>query len=1319
MRPLLYLQSKFNSMKTPSLWFSLPLLVGALAVLPRSPGPRSPQASSPEVTRPPGSSPSAMADKTNGNAPSSVATASVTAVPTVEEVLTGMPDVTEAASETRVLRIRGRRQVMDILTDRVHIRPQNGRGFVKHLPGMKDLKETDTASTLYDLRGVDRADLIAYPNGRTRSDGGKLLITRRVCVKLAEGVTPSVFARNSGAVVAERPMYAEEALVLTYVTATEALEAVDRLRTLPGVLGANIVVAQQHMPDFVPAAQYFSGGGPEYSPRPLTDNVDGWQPPAFLGTILGTSAYQWWGNNLGIGAPPPLFPIPTEPTGFLAGGGPANSVGSRVDLGDFAPVSYNPNNPLFQGELSDMRLPLAWENLGDFDAPVSGRQRKVLIIDDGIQKTPQVHTDLFLALDSNPQRHWNYFNETASPDPVDPVTDSHGTSLAGIVGARIKPTGSRITGVAPGCWFHGVVALKGFVDDFEWADAFAFAPPPASSTQPGGGPPQGNNRGTLKDTDADNDFLDEDRSGTIFFEICLNAQSNLGTQDASDLYPEDWLWKRAIRFSATRGSAFKGVPFFTSAGNGGDGHMNLNYMELKNSIFQIPVGGVSELGRRIAYSVPGAPLVCVAPTWGQELPPYLNWPSAPPGWPSARPVRKNAPIEPDDLPLQWRRITQGVPTIRTGNTIDFNFNGTSASAAMAAGVAALMLEVNPLLQARDIKEILMRSSRVCGDVRVDIGPSRSPADDDIHPTQWRMAPMGHPMHNAFGAGLIDPDKAIKIAKVWKPLPVNPLPPIKRDVTADNFGDTVAIRNTETGGLYFPVMTSQLIPTDGRAIDIIIPSPPAGMRVEHIEIRVQFYHKRRGDLEIKLVAPGEAGWEEGRELESDLFVPHREDYNEDRWHSTETALRDVQDWTFSTVRHWGTLTEANNGGVWKVRVRDAVDRGVTNTTSANDPVFVPVPNPTDGQSQRIAGVGVTYHGIYGKAISNSAPEVITGGLRFEPSSQIRTAQLNVAELGRDPGTGQIIYPVTSWDFWKGSNNRASDDVPVPTYVPVQPTPPPVDYLEFFPPQARDAVDPTIHLPISFLGLPWPRQPISPMWISFLLDPAARPATWPAPPTSGAVGALTQRPRWVELTPDELWLVIRDERNNNPATNFIHVRLNRATGLLEVIPHNKGKYLISTYAENLLGLSKPKEIEITITPPGYDAWADIFWDPPILTSPAYLGEESGWLGDPDGDGLRNGLEYALRLNPLVNDRGPIPAYRIEGDEIVFSWTQDQSAVDAKLIPQVSEDARVWAEIVPTQLGTDNGLTDYEYRLPLVGDPRLFFRLWSDYNKNAGNP
>jgi hypothetical protein len=452
-------------------------------------------------------------------------------------------------------------------------------------------------------------------------------------------------------------------------------------------------------------------------------------------------------------------------------------VPSRIDLGDFPPISYldelTPGGPrTILGEAVDLRLPAAWETPNNEGLPthIDGHLIKVGIVDDGIQseKLPQFigHPDLKNALDTQVSHHHNFFYLENDPrsdtsEPVDRASDTHGTSLAGIVGAREQAVGinTGIAGVASGVTLQGVVALKGFVDDVDWAWAFAW----------------GTNK--LKDTDGDNSLLDEERGGNMFCDVCLNASFPSGSVDAIDLYKEDWLWKRAIQYGSTRGRFTLGVPYVTSAGNGGWGHMNTNYMEQKNSIFQIVVAGVSDLGRRIAYSNRGSNITCAAPTWGDELPPLLDWSSRPPAaiFGATRPIKKNPPIEVDDVPYILRRGTQGAPTIRTfvtagQNDYDFNFIGTSASAAQVAGIVALLLDLRSDLSARDVKEILLRSSRVCNDCRVTY-------DDPpkIWPTQWRMAAIWPPHALCLRAGLIDANRAIQIAKQWPKLPMNPCP----------------------------------------------------------------------------------------------------------------------------------------------------------------------------------------------------------------------------------------------------------------------------------------------------------------------------------------------------------------------------------------------------------------------------------------------------------------------------------------------------------------------------------------------------------------
>jgi subtilisin-like proprotein convertase family protein len=878
---------------------------------------------------------------------------------------------------------------------------------------------------------------------------------------------------------------------------------------------------------------------------PQADHVTNFSP-----TGLTTAAYQWWASNI------------------AAGPGPRNSGAARTVFGDLPPVAY---------EMADLRLPWAWELTGASGARLSGLGVKVAIIDDGIDRN---HPDFAAglggvppAVDADSAHHRNFFTNTNSPQPLDLSNDKHGTALAGIIGARqgVGAANTGIAGIAPRSTLQGLVAIQGFVDDIKWAESFAWG-------------------STLADTDGDGNILDEARTGSPFCDVSLNAASAGASRDALDLFPESVLWHRAIRHGATQGRAGKGVVYITSAGNGADGHSNTNYHEQKSSIYQIPVTGVSDMGRRIGYANPGANIVCAAPTWGEELPPVLNWPSRPAGFPSNRAIVKSAPIEPDDVPLQWRRRTQGIPTLSTQAALDFNFTGTSASAAQVAGIVALMLEKRPDLTARDVKEILLRSCRIVNDVRYGTnnqplpyepngpgsapqqtypwpagGPHPPPALAD-GPTQWRMGALGRPLHHALGAGLIDAHRALKIAERWMPLPTNPFPPRQLDVLDPDFGNFITSRTTETGGIHFPAVNNALIPTSGAALEVIVQPPPPRMRLEHVEVRVRLFHQRRGDLEINLVAPGELAWDgAGRPMVSQLYVPHREDYTESRWHATQPELRSPTDWTFSTVRHWGTTVNSQNGGgPWKVVIRDAISKGATTAPTANDPVFCPKANPTDAQSQRIEGVAITYHGTMdstpaGETAPWNPPVITSEPLRVNMGNIAVPLGVTLATPGAGPD-GHPAFPVTSWDFFH-----------LPDIVPVHAAAPAKSPFIYFPP----GVSVSGEAPATALYPTLNDWPATPAWVP-LTTPLAAPVT-------ESSGAMVSRPRWAELSADGRFLVLRDPANTNAQTNFIYVRLNRASGVLDVVPHNPGSYGIHVVAENFAGISQPKLITLTVVTP----------------------------------------------------------------------------------------------------------------------------------------
>jgi len=453
------------------------------------------------------------------------------------------------------------------------------------------------------------------------------------------------------------------------------------------------------------------------------------------------------------------------------------------------------------------------------------------------------------------------------------------------------------------------------------------------------------------------------------------------------------------------------------------------------------------------------------------------------------------------------------------------------------------------------------------------------------------------------------------------------------------------------------------------------------------------------------------------MESDLYVPHREDYVESRWDDDTVALRNPTDWTFTTVRHWGTRIPVTTSGLWKVRILDAVSKNRTvpvpespannnpppNALSVSDPIFVPKDNPTDPSKQRLEGIGITYHGLVEKTPANDPPVVLTRStkIRFAPRTEVSQAQLAVEPLDLTP-QGAVRFPLTNWDLFN----------PV-DIVPFQPTNTPREYFEFFPPLLRDRGR-LIPLddPLTLID-EWPNQPLSPVWVPWLLPPD---------PTSGPLGGLTSQPAWgpvvngqrtpVEMTADNQFIVVHeiDKKTKLEKPNVIHVRLNRLTGQLDIVPRELGVYKILAYAENLLGMSQPKPIEITVSLPNYTDWADLYWDSPELNDPAI----SGWFADPDGDRLVNGLEFAMRLDPTEPQPAddPVPAWRIEGNEVIFTYREDIAVTGVRLHAQVSEDLLSWNDVnpPPTVLGESNGLRDMEVRISL-SDDKTFFRLYAE--------
>jgi subtilisin family serine protease len=291
------------------------------------------------------------------------------------------------------------------------------------------------------------------------------------------------------------------------------------------------------------------------------------------------------------------------------------------------------------------------------------------------------------------------------------------------------------------------------------------------------------------------------------------------------------LVRAALQNATQSGRGGLGNIYVWAGGNGGNsanGYLgdNVNYDGYANSRYVIAVGSTANHSLRSSYSERGAALLVNAPSNGGSL---------------------------------------GITTTTSGGGYTSTFGGTSSASPAAAGVVALILEANPNLGWRDVKHILVNTSR-----RTDTGNS-----------SWGQNGAGKFHSDLYGFGTVDAAAAVAAATSW----VNVAPEISTTQSA-SFSAAIA---DGTGSLTTPVygnaFTSSFNVTEN-------------LRVEHVEVGFSASGGREGDLEILLTSPFGT--------QSVLAYPHGDS-------------NDYVNWTFMTVKNWGE----SSLGTWTLRVRDGV------------------------------------------------------------------------------------------------------------------------------------------------------------------------------------------------------------------------------------------------------------------------------------------------------------------------------------------------------------------------------------------------------------
>jgi len=189
--------------------------------------------------------------------------------------------------------------------------------------------------------------------------------------------------------------------------------------------------------------------------------------------------------------------------------------------------------------------------------------------------------------------------------------------------------------------------------------------------------------------------------------------------DGLNTSPIGTLVQEALIHGITSGRNGKGVIYVWAAGNGAEVGDNCNYDGFVNQPYTIAIGALSHTGKRAPYSEPGASLFVVSPSSGDEA-----------------------------FILTTTTLFSG----SSGSQAECTeyFTGTSAATPLAAGIIALVLQVNPDLNWREVQHVIVESA-----TKID------PTNPD-----WIRNAAGIEVNHEYGFGLINATKAVEVARSW-------------------------------------------------------------------------------------------------------------------------------------------------------------------------------------------------------------------------------------------------------------------------------------------------------------------------------------------------------------------------------------------------------------------------------------------------------------------------------------------------------------------------------------------------------------------------
>ena len=298
----------------------------------------------------------------------------------------------------------------------------------------------------------------------------------------------------------------------------------------------------------------------------------------------------------------------------------------------------------------------------------------------------------------------------------------------------------------------------------------------------------------------------------------------------------------------------RGTVFVFAAGNSGAFGDNTNYHNFQNAREVITVAAANQDGSVACFSTPGASVLVGA--YGVDL-------------------------------LTTDRHEKG---LGLNTSSDYtSFSGTSAAAPVVSGVAALMLEANPLLGYRDVQEILALSATHPGSLTWKTNGA----------TNFNLG--GMLFNDQLGFGLVNAYAAVQLADTW---------------TQTDTAINEVVSSARSFGLHVAIPDGDGAYTKTFHID-------GAIKVEHVELSIDLRHTRLGDLIIELTSPDGTV----STLMNRPTVNAEEPFG---LSGTDSGVPTHLVWDLSSVQFWGEQAQ----GDWTVTIRDvrAEETGILSSLS---------------------------------------------------------------------------------------------------------------------------------------------------------------------------------------------------------------------------------------------------------------------------------------------------------------------------------------------------------------------------------------------------